>query len=516
MLQAIAAWSFALDQWKTLNDFQRHGGAYTRKPITRQTFSAVPLSTFELLWKDRLYEGTLEVEVQSVSGWTITMELMADSTEQIYVRPKSNIEPEIVRNAKLEAVFVPPMTGLSTDEPVYQKPYLEQRLGQARPGEVLRNLLLEAHASEKAWSKLQSSIMSLFGYELLPPNGRGAFIVAEYRPKPGAAAFDIASAGSGFQQVLMLLTFLTTRPASILLLDEPDAHLHVILQDAIFGELRSVAAEQKSQLIIATHSEKIINAVDPSTLCAMLDRPRMLATSDQQSTLIKSLGCLSNIDLTLALDAPGILYTEDYTDLEILRAWAGVLRHPAYETLTTHLFWQRIVIQSREGAEGIPAKEHYEALKLMRADLPGLELVDGDAHPDRKSTEITGEGLQRLRWRRYEIESYLVHPAALWRFLKDQIGPAAAQQAKSDFDAYLLRTFTSEWIQDPLGDHALVEAYLESKKARTIVLPPILNAGGLPAFPYQEYYKIGATMLAEEIHPDVKEALDQIQKAFRL
>ncbi len=515
MLQAIAAWGLALTEWRTLNDFNRRNG-YSQKPIARQAFSAVPLRAYDLLWRDRSYGGTIEIEVQSVSGWSIAMELIANSTEQIYVRPKSDVDPHSAQFDGFDIVFVPPMTGLSTDEPVYQKPYLEQRLGQARPGEVLRNLLLQAHSSEKAWSKLQSSIMSLFGYELLPPNGRGAFIVAEYRPKPGAAAFDIASAGSGFQQILMLLTFLTTRPASILLLDEPDAHLHVILQDAVFGELRSVAAEQKSQLIIATHSEKIINAVDPSTLCAMLDRPRMLSTSDQQSTLIKSLGCLSNVDLTLALDAPGILYTENYTDLEILRAWARVLKHPAYETLTTRLFWQRTVIQPREGAEGIPAKEHYEALKLMRDDLPGLELVDGDAHADRKSTKITGQGLQRLRWRRYEIESYLVHPAALWRFLEDQIGPAAAQQAKSDFDTYLLKTFTAEWIQDPLGDHALVEAYLESKKARTIVLPPILNTGGLPAFPYQEYYKIATTMLAEEIHPDVKEALDQIQKAFRL
>ena len=36
----------------------------------------------------------------------------------------------------------------------------------------------------------------------------------------------------------MLLTMLNTRPGAVLLLDEPDAHLHVILQDAIYGELR--------------------------------------------------------------------------------------------------------------------------------------------------------------------------------------------------------------------------------------------------------------------------------------
>lgn len=33
LLQAIAAWNLALTRWKELNDFQRHGGWYTKAPI---------------------------------------------------------------------------------------------------------------------------------------------------------------------------------------------------------------------------------------------------------------------------------------------------------------------------------------------------------------------------------------------------------------------------------------------------------------------------------------------------
>ena len=47
VLQAIAAWSLAFDRWTRLNDFQRHGGAYSKAPIARQTFSAVPLRAFD-------------------------------------------------------------------------------------------------------------------------------------------------------------------------------------------------------------------------------------------------------------------------------------------------------------------------------------------------------------------------------------------------------------------------------------------------------------------------------------
>ena len=42
VLQAIAAWSLALQRWRELNDFNRRRG-YTRAPIARQAFTAVPL-----------------------------------------------------------------------------------------------------------------------------------------------------------------------------------------------------------------------------------------------------------------------------------------------------------------------------------------------------------------------------------------------------------------------------------------------------------------------------------------
>ena len=49
---------------------------------------------------------------------------------------------------------------------------------------------------------------------------------------------------------------------------------------------------------------------------------------------------------------------------------------------------------------------------------PGVILLDGD--DDRRLTEsdITGQGLQRLRWQRYEVESYLIHPRTLERFVE--------------------------------------------------------------------------------------------------
>ena len=514
VLQAIASWAFALQRWRELNDFNPRNG-YTYAPISRPAFTTVPLRSFDLLWKDRLYQRIMpiEIELRSTEGWSITMEFRADSTEQIYVRPKEGQHADVLSRLNLNAVYIPPMTGLDIDEPLYQPVKVNQLLGLGRPGEVLRNLLVEAHADQANWDTLQDSIDKLFGFELLPPDASGAHIISEYRSSAGGKRFDIASAGSGFQQVLMLLALLNTRPKTLLLLDEPDAHLHVILQDAIYYELRTVARRRDSQLVLATHSEVVINSVEPRELYVMLDEPRKISDSSERSRLVSSLRVLSNADVMQAMGVRGILYVEDYTDLDILRAWAGRLGHRAAALLTNEIMWKPTVFQSAQGSSGSPgikAREHYDALQLVRDNLPALQLIDGDAHPDIQSNEITGTGLQRLRWRRYEIESYLVHPDALQRFVEVTVGQASAASHTQDLLEYWRDETPPAVVRDPLGDHE----YLNVTKARTRLIAPLLEAAGLGDLPYTRYHEIAQLMLPEEIHPEVTEKLDAICRAF--
>lgn len=512
ILQAVAAWSLAIARWKDLNDFQRHGGYYTKAPIARQAFSAVPLRRYDLMWTDREYTGQLEIGVRSSEGWSVSMEFIADSTEQIFVRPSRNIDPGVLRQARLETVFVPAMTGLSKEEPLYARPEtVADLLGQAKPGDVLRNVLYQASQSGSAWAAMTRAIDTLFGYTLLPPDASGAYIIAEYQTRSGGPRFDISSAGSGFQQVLMLLAFLNTRPATVLLLDEPDAHLHLILQDSIYSELRAAAEEKRSQLVIATHSEVIINSVEPRELMIVMQDARPLAADMDKSRLIKSLRVLSNADIMLALEAQGVLYLEGHTDLEILRAWAKVLNHPA-AALLERVFWKPTVWEPRLGSEGVRAKDHYDALCLVREGLPGLVLVDGDAAPGVGSTPITGRDLQRLRWNRYEIESYLLHPAALKRFVVRQVGEPAAAPHLEDLQRHFEQTYPPAFFSDPFADIP----FLKNTKARTELLPPALDAAGLPGFPYTRFHEIAAAMSPDEIHPEVSAKLDQIMEAFGL
>jgi hypothetical protein len=512
-LQAVATWAFTYNYWRRRTPDINPRNGFPKIPIARQAFASVPLRAFDALWTSRQTGKPIEIEVYADSdlpNHPITMEIWPDTSEQVYVRPKWMQVGYVLDLLDIpQVVYVPPMTGLSVDEPVYQPPYIEQRLAQGRPGEVIRNLLLQASRDETTWRDLTGAIMRLFSYSLIAPDDSGPEIVADYRQQNSRPRFDIASAGSGFQQVLMLMTFLTTRRGTVLLVDEPDAHLHVILQNSIYQELKRFAAARDSQLVLATHSEVIVNSVDPTEILMLMHEPKPLVDKAQRQQLASALRVLPNSDIMLARLAPGILYLEGHTDLSILKEWARILNHPVHNLFDSPNFlWRPTVWEVAEGVAGIKSRQHYEALQLVQSDLRALEILDGDSAGQQQPSAITGVGYQKLKWRRYEVESYLFHPAALERFVGALVGAVGV----TALNEHLAANMPPRFLLSPLDDLPM----LNTTKAREDLLPPALNAAGLTDLPYTEYFRIASVMTPAEIHPEVKEKLDGICQAFGL
>jgi hypothetical protein len=173
--------------------------------------------------------------------WELTFEFRYQNTELLYVKPaKEHIDSLPKAAQDISVVQVPTFSGIGAEETRYDRPYQDLLIGQGKPGDILRNLLLEVYERDDKshWDHLSKQIEDIFGYRLLSPKYEGRpYILAEYLPgippksgKGGLPELDISSAGSGFHQVLILLGFLYSRSSTVLLLDEPDAHLHVILQ----------------------------------------------------------------------------------------------------------------------------------------------------------------------------------------------------------------------------------------------------------------------------------------------
>lgn len=288
LLQAIATWKLALDRWIA----QRAGSKSVSRSgvaIPRNDITAVPLREMNLLWADRrvsrkgaagvprLIEITMEGEVHG-EPWTCGLEIQYANLELVYVRPKDakNLEHEDIQNfppepaRSLDIVHVPPLSGIERDEPRRDRGMQDLLVGQGRPGEILRNLLLEIanNSQPEDWRALAGHVRDLFQIEIHRPVYTSAqpYIVCEYSEPNRIQRLDLASAGSGTLQVLLLLAFLYARPATVILLDEPDAHQHVILQRQVYDLIRKVVRERGGQVVVATHSEVILESTNPERI----------------------------------------------------------------------------------------------------------------------------------------------------------------------------------------------------------------------------------------------------------
>ena len=526
LLQAVATWYLALQRWLSEHAESSKAKQRTGVPVSRSDFTAIPLREMNLLWFDRdtafgkgekngVDAGQPKLVAISLFGkaagqpdWNLTVTLRYTNKEQIYVKladesgnPVTDVPPQ-AREVKI--AHVPPFSGIGAEETGLQLGYQSRLVGQGKPGDILRNLLLDVYRTDEKektgqWRALTDDVFELFGYRLRDPQyseTTDPFIRIEYSHGQSKPAFDVASAGSGFHQVLTLLGFFYARPASVLLLDEPDAHLHVVLQRQVYDRLRTVARKRGCQLLISTHSETILEDTGPEQLLSFYGPPHRLAIELHRDQIREALKRLSSLDILAAENGQHILYVEDESDLKILTEFARILDHPFSR------FAAAPFVSPIHGRDAREAKAHFFGLKAIRPDIRGVLLLDGDNRnlPDR---EIAADNLMILRWRRYEIENYLLHPEALLRFVAGTEPDLLAMACRKAGEDFLRENFPPPALRDPLKD----SDYLISTPASKSILPGFLERADY-RLSKKDYFQIAGQMKVAEIHPEVIDKLN--------
>ena len=435
-LQALALWDIGVKRW---NERRKGKPAAERRPgvtINRRDLIALPVPDANLLWRDlhvrdvRRIDGEqqtrnilLEIVVEGVSEantWKCGMEFDYANQESLYCRPL-RIDDGAGRMPVPDAVsavrvaFLPPMSGLAANETRLDTGAVNVRLGEGRTAEVLRNLCYQILSAEEGgvqWRKVCDQIEGLFGVRLDEPTyiqERGELEMTYRNPRRAQAAdsklrrdirLDLSSSGRGLQQTLLLLAYMAANPGSVLLLDEPDAHLEILRQRQIYRVLTESARAQGSQIVAASHSEVILNeAADRDVVVAFVGKPHRI--DDRGSQLLKSLKELGFDQFYQAEQTGWVLYLEGATDLYILQAFAERLEHPVAKYLEMP-FVHYVMNQPQK------AREHFFGLREASSTLVGVALFDRLA----SSLQPTSE-LKEYMWKRKEIENYLCQPETL-------------------------------------------------------------------------------------------------------
>ena len=532
-LQALALWQAGLRKWMDKYFRREQDGIPTQRPgvtVNRLDLIPLPVAELDLIWRNRkVREGSnrnirIEIIVAGISQgnrWECGLEFDYANPEALYCRPLrigsgNNPErmevPREVFNTRV--TFLPPMSGLATEEALIQEGRINVLVGQGQTAEVLRNLCYRVYSKDDKtdWHSLVGHIRTLFGVTLNEPHSlipRGT-VTMDYVDQNGKTILDLPSSGRGMQQVILLLAHLYDNPAnSVLLMDEPDAHLEILRQRQIYNLVVETAGARNSQIVAASHSEILLGeAAQREAAIAFVGNPHVL-TENKQRHVISALK-ETGFDYYYEAQRKGwILYLEGEADLKILQAFAKYLKHPA-ET-----YLQAPLVKYLETNLPQAARKHFFALKEAENDLVGILILD------RVEKKLQSEGgLLETMWNQREIENYLCNRSAIMNYLgsgleQDLFGLAELEERQEKMDVEIKKI---EAASETMGRPA---PFSKDTKASDNFLVPLFRnflislapdiAQAQPSFlPKKDLYKLVKYIPQDEIDAEVLEKLDAI------
>lgn len=439
-IQAIALWSQAVQTWLSKKGESRPSER-TSTAINRLDIVAIPVHSTRYFWHNMVVRNyNIDVHIKLTVGIEyrnqvrpVVMKFRNYGSEIVYCTPDeaTRADIDLIRAAaRISIRILYPMSGLDMEEPVLRKNRIDVLLGQGKTAQVLRNLCLIVHQDQpECWTDIVKTIERLFSITLSTPieNTRGS-IDLRYRQSRVKDPLDISMAGRGLQQMLLIFSYLFSHRQSVLLIDEPDAHLEILRQRQVFVLLRDIATRNESQVILVTHSEVILDEALDQNLTLILDnRAENLAKKGDIRNALKFFGAENYIK---ANQCKHVLYVEGRTDMDILREFAKHLEHPVEAKLNEHInaFYLQDNFPERswetelsrvEGGFGGTHEKHFFSLRSLIPELRGLAIIDGDG----KDRQSGSEGdLRTVFWSRYEIENYFISPEVLREYVVAHYG----------------------------------------------------------------------------------------------
>ena len=430
-IQAIALWSQAVKTW-----FDIKGEAPPRQrtstSLNRLGIISVPVQRTRYFWHNAAVRtGNRDIELLITLGVLhenrvepVTMRFRNQGSELVYCTPDEATldRPGLIeRAASIDVELLYPMSGIETEEPLLQPGRIDVLLGQGQTAQVLRNLcLMVFRKAPEDWKKIVELMKRLFRVKLEDPTetARGG-IDLFYRQNHVRERLDVALAGRGLQQMLLIFAYLYSHRNSVLLIDEPDAHLEILRQKQVYVLLREIAARNESQVVLVTHSDVILQeALDHNLTLLLGGKADDLAEKTGIRNALKHYGADHYVR---ARQRGYVLYVEGGTDLDNLRTLGQRLGHRAAEVWDERInvFYVQdnfpgadmdSEIERVEGGFGMTPDRHFYALRGMVPELKGLAILDSDGKVRKDSDE---GGLQAVYWTRYEVENYYVTPQVL-------------------------------------------------------------------------------------------------------
>ncbi|GAA6149676.1 ATP-binding protein [Pseudooceanicola nitratireducens] len=462
LLQALAVWDFCITVLKNEKGEAALTPAHTGQGVglSDDEFSPIQMPSLSHLWTN------LTNQVKGADGYTLSIKptwrdaagvekflqiSLALANDRLFIKQtSSNI---IIGEETPRIAFVPPFAGITAKEQRMSVAQRRSLTGSGLVGGTIRNLLFELESENQRqrgnlkdengriktsqlkrlrdtdpWELLQSAMGRFFQTSLSvsPFNDlyqsyirvsliKGTWEGTRIKKFPKFKPRDLMSEGSGFLQWLSVFSLALDPKTDVLLLDEPDAHLHSSLQTLLLAELENIAAGLQKQILLATHSTEILRWADHSKILSFRgSKVKYLGDDDARMGLFAGLGSEFSPRLDRLKKSKALLLVENESDARFLKIMAAKIGKPIPDD---------VVVWAWTGS----SKERKQLFLQLKGDIPGLRAVsirDRDSLEQRNvdgltlrdKSEDNGEPNLKLRvWQRRHIENYLLCPDAIAR-----------------------------------------------------------------------------------------------------
>lgn len=296
-------------------------------------FEFLPVNEPRDLWFQRIWKPTKNKE----RAVEITLQFEKDISFSFKIRflfgvlniklsnKSGEIDGALLQSLLSSApVLLPATPGPAAHEEYLTLAAVHQLLSIREPSRVVRNILrrVQEDENQEAVNFINSILKRYFKVELGNINFDEKRDLELRAPiNQGKYDLDIVSSGSGLNQILQLACIIAWRKPSLVLLDEPDAHLHSSVQAELFDLLSDLANEHNVQIILSTHSRDLISQA-PLESIVPVDRTRSklqpLQSLDHLLLEYQRYGSLSNVDLALLYQTKSCIFVEGRSDVKFL------------------------------------------------------------------------------------------------------------------------------------------------------------------------------------------------------
>lgn len=161
-------------------------------------------------------------------------------------------------------VYVPGIAGIPTQEKYEVTISVKKSAARGDSNNYLRNILHAISKDHEKWGSFKKSINSI--YNSIDMTAVFDEHTSEYIHvfvTDNGLELPLDSVGTGLLQVIQIFAYIEYFNPKIILLDEPDSHIHPTKQKLLANELsRRVAANPDLRVVFSTHSRYILEALE--------------------------------------------------------------------------------------------------------------------------------------------------------------------------------------------------------------------------------------------------------------